>query len=107
MVLRSYLLVLEVKNMRLPKVDELRPELVFLTAARHWCRNRTAIHSPAVFTPRSRICLKMNDLWDLANYRTEMMHTVLASYDVKIQNPGKIKNLNCTRIQTFSFLPAM
>ena len=77
--------------MRLPKVDELRPELVFLTAARHWCRNRTAIHSPAVFTPRSRICLKMNDLRDLANYRTEMMHTVLASYDVKIQNPGKIK----------------
>ena len=43
--------------------------------------------------PRSGICLKMNDLRDLANYRTEMMHTLLASYDVKIQNPGKIKTL--------------
>ena len=79
--------------MRLPKVDELRPELVFLSAARHSCRNRTAIHSPAVVMPRSGICLKMNDLRDLANYRTEMMHTLLASYDVKIQNPGKIKTL--------------
>lgn len=35
MVLKSYLLVLETKNMRLPKVDEPRPELVFLSAARH------------------------------------------------------------------------
>lgn len=69
-------------------------------------RNRTAIHSPAVFMPRSRICLKINNLRDLANYRTEVMHTLLASYDVKIQKTGKIKHLNCIRNQAFSFLPA-
>ena len=34
MVLKSYLLVSETRNTRLPKVDELRPEFVLP----HWCK---------------------------------------------------------------------